>query len=97
VITVELTVGNVTGIVLDAIDTVDGVQSIVVDDTKLTIQLDAPDGKVVKRAAKDTGAEIQQFTQRPAERFISLGPDSDDSYSDIGQPSSKNSALTGRR
>jgi plasmid maintenance system killer protein len=85
VILVELTVGNITGIVLDAVDNVDGVQSIVVNGTKLTIQVDAADGRLVKLAAKDAGAEIQQFTQRPAERFNSLEPDSDKRVSDIGQ------------
>lgn len=68
-LTVELVVDDITGELLDAIDEVSGVRSIVVDGTTLTVHVDGRDATAVRTAVESVGAVVSTFSQRPTRTF----------------------------
>ena len=69
VLTVELTVDDITGTLLDAIDDVTGVRSIAVDDTTLTVHVEGTDSAPIRRAVESVGVGVHTFTQRATRTF----------------------------
>ncbi|MFC7226129.1 hypothetical protein N0B31_01835 [Salinirubellus salinus] len=68
-LTVELTVDDITGTLLDAIDDVAGVRSIAVDGTTLTVHFDGADTTPIRRAVESVGAAVLTFSQRATRTF----------------------------
>lgn len=69
VLTVELTVDDITGTLLDAIDAVTGVRSIAVDGTTLTVHFEGSDTSAIQRAVESVGAAVLTMTQRATRTF----------------------------
>ena len=68
-LTVELTVDDITGSLLDAIDDVAGVRSIAVDGTTLTVHFDGSDATPIRGAVESGGATVLTFTQRETRTY----------------------------
>lgn len=82
-LTVELTVDDITGPLLDAIDDVAGVRSIVVDGTTLTVHIEGRDATAVRTAVESVGGAVTAFNQRPTRVFDPTEEDGDSPF-DLG-------------
>lgn len=69
VLTVELTVDDITGPLLDAIDAVTGVRGIAVDGTTLTVHFEGSDTTALQRAVESVDAAVLTMTQRTTRTF----------------------------